>query len=280
MNSDSAFGTLRAGAHVSLVSSELWFPLASPLPPGRLGGAVRLPVQRGACGLVCLWLPAWLPTGPAGSAPGLCLRDWGSVGCRFRGAGGWGAELERTVALEHVIVQTSERPREESSGREAVREWGSCLPVPSFLSVPVPSVLVGVTRFAPLRFEMRTAGPQGAAAGVGAKLVPVRCQPALLRSQPPCRFHCIWKPRSVTGSIHAHAARPRHVPSGMPAVTSATCPCGSFSTVTVSGDSQVCFAIRAHVLLRCDGLDEEPGQSRGRSVCRIHRGQHSTGSIW
>lgn len=74
-------------------------------------------------------------------------------------------------------------------------------------------------------------------------------------------------------------ARPRHGLSRMPAVMSATCPCGSFSTVTVSGDSQVCFPIRAHVLLRCDGLDEAPGQSRGRSVCRIHRGQHSTRSI-
>lgn len=44
-------------------------------------------------------------------------------------------EPERAVALDHVIVQMSRRPREEFSGHEAFREWGSCFPVRFFLSL-------------------------------------------------------------------------------------------------------------------------------------------------
>lgn len=80
----------------------------------------------------------------------------------FARVGGRGAGLESSVALEHVIVRTSERPREEFSGREAFREWGSCLPVWLFLSPACTlSVLVGVMRFAPLHFEIRKPGRKG-----------------------------------------------------------------------------------------------------------------------
>lgn len=270
------------------MSSELWFPLASHLPPGRLVGAVLSPgsarglrpgLSLGSC--LASHRSGRVGSRAVSSAPGNLWVVGSEEPALFTGAGGWGAEPARTVALEHVIVQTRERPREESSGREAFHEWGFCLRVPSFLSVPClyPECAGGCDAVcsSPFRDEESRAARSSSWGGwqVGSCAVPA----GLLRSQTPCRVHCTWKPRSVTGSICAHVARPCHIPSGMPAVTSATCPCSSFSTVTLSGGSQVCFPTRAHVLLRCDGLDEAPGQSRGRSVCHIHCGQQSPRSI-
>lgn len=196
------------------MSSELCFPLASPLTPGRLGGAVLSPGSaRGLRpGLSLASRLASHRSGQVSSravSPRLgicglqvqrsrrCSQEPGGRGQNWKGLWLWSTSLYR-------------RARGPERNPLVVRLSVSGAPSPSPV-LPVwccfLSVLVGVTRFAPLRFEMRKAGPQGAAAGVGAKLVPVRCPPGLLRSQPPCCFHCIWKPRRVTGSIHAHVAQ-------------------------------------------------------------------------